>query len=275
MSFVPFTDALRTEYENLFATCVPANVTAVDNVVNRIAANRDCYQRVGTALSIPWYFIGAIHHMESSSNFNTHLHNGDPLTARTVHEPPGRPVDGDPPFTWEQSALDALKHEGLDQVRDWTLPGLLYQMEKYNGFAYRTNHPEVLSPYLWSSSNNYTKGKYVTDHKFDPDAVSSQIGAAVVLRRMVESQVVQFDQQSAPVTRNNPDMSSIATLEPLVTYSSKVSSPEARNLQTALNQFPGIFLFVDGIPGPRTSDAVKTVTGHFLTGDPRAAANPV
>jgi lysozyme family protein len=190
---VPFTDALSTEYTNLFAACVPANLGAVDAVANVIVANQSRYQSVGTALSIPWYFIGAIHHMESSNSFTRHLHNGDPLTARTVHVPAGRPPDGNPPFTWEQSALDALKMRHLDQVTNWTLPGVLYQMEGYNGFGYRLYHPAVLTPYLWSSSNQYTKGKYVADGKFDPDAVSGQIGAAVVLRRMVDRQLVTLD----------------------------------------------------------------------------------
>jgi hypothetical protein len=38
-----------------------------------------------------------------------------------------------------------------------------------------------------------------------------------------------------------------------------------------LNTFPGIFVKVDGVPGERTSDAFRKVTGHFLFGDPRTA----
>jgi hypothetical protein len=43
------------------------------------------------------------------------------------------------------------------------------------------------------------------------------------------------------------------------------------DLQRWLNTFPGIFVKVDGVPGDRTSDAYRQVTGSFLPGDPRAA----
>jgi hypothetical protein len=46
----------------------------------------------------------------------------------------------------------------------------------------------------------------------------------------------------------------------------------AEGLQKWLTTFPGIFLKVDGIPGERTSDAYRSVTGPYLPGDPRAAA---
>jgi len=39
---------------------------------------------------------------------------------------------------------------------------------------------------LWSFSNHYTKGKYVKDGVFDPNAVSQQVGSALVLKRLVE-----------------------------------------------------------------------------------------
>lgn len=273
MSSVALTDALRTEYSNLFATCEvsPARLTSIDSDVSHIAANKARYQTVGDPLSIPWYFIGVIHLMEASLSFTTHLHNGDPLSARTVHVPAGRPAKGDPPFTWEQSATDALKLRNLDRVAEWSTPGILYQMEGYNGFGYRVNHPTVLSPYLWSGSNHYTTGKYVADGKFDPDAVSAQIGGAVILRRMAESQIIQFDQQGDPLNDGSAE-TSIEAFEPLVTYSETDPTPAARTLQTALNSFPGVFLRVDGVPGPRTSDAFQKVTGHFLMGDPRSSA---
>ena len=86
--------------------------------------------------------------MESSLNFKRHLHNGDPLTARTVHVPSGRPRQGDPPFTWEQSAADALTLRNLGPRTDWSLSGTLYALEGYNGWGYRRYHPEVFSPYL-------------------------------------------------------------------------------------------------------------------------------
>ena len=199
---IPLTDALRAEYQNLFDTCQirPEAQAEADTLAGKIISNRGRYEAVGTPLSIPWYFIGVIHNMESSQRFDRHLHNGDPLTARTVQVPAGRPAGGNPPFTWEASATDALKLEGLDKVTEWTFPALLYRIEKYNGFGYRNRHPEVLSPYLWSGSNHYTKGKFVADGKFDPDATSKQCGAAVLLRRMADRNALPPTGAAAPIT---------------------------------------------------------------------------
>ncbi len=135
---------------------------------------------------IPWYFIACVHYLECSFSFKKHLHNGDPLTGYTVQVPAGRPKVGHPPpFTFEESAVDALKLMGFDKVTSWKLPFILRKLEAYNGFGYFKFH-HMNSPYLWSYSNHYTKGKYVKDGKFDKDAVSAQTGSAVILKRMEE-----------------------------------------------------------------------------------------
>ncbi len=48
-------------------------------IADKIKANKDKYQEVSDALGgkIPYYFIGIIHNLECSLNFNKHLHNGD------------------------------------------------------------------------------------------------------------------------------------------------------------------------------------------------------
>ena len=58
--------------------------------------------------------LGIIHSLEAEFNFNTHLHNGDPLSAQTVHVPRGRPPTGNPPFQWLDSAIDALTMHDLE-----------------------------------------------------------------------------------------------------------------------------------------------------------------
>lgn len=198
---VPFTADLRDFYEKLFNGCVvrPENLPEVTRDVANISKNKNRYETVTSKLGIPWYFVGLVHRMEASLNFNTHLHNGDPLTHRTVHVPPNRPPTGNPPFTWEESAIDALSMRNLDKVKDWSLPSLLYHLEAYNGFGYRTQDPPINSPYLWSYSNNYTSGKFVADGKYDPDAVSKQCGAAVILHQMVADGTVRFDANGNPL----------------------------------------------------------------------------
>ena len=179
----------ENEYRFLFDTCtINENKFAeIDGVVSKMVANKTIYDAVANSTNIPWNFIAIIHCMEGSLSFKKHLHNGDPLTGRTVQIPKGRPIAGNPPFTWEESAIDALTIEGFTTKTDWSIPSMLSSFEKYNGMGYRRRG--IHSPYLWSFSNHYTKGKFTHDGMFDPNAVSKQCGAAVFLRRMSEKQI--------------------------------------------------------------------------------------
>jgi len=268
MAAVSLTHALRDHYQDLFNTCIirPERFSVIETIIDNLQAKQMRYQLVSDGTGIPWFFVAVIHNMESSLSFKRHLHNGDPLTARTVHVPTGRPRQGAPPFTWEQSAADALALRKLGAQTDWSLTGTLYQVEGYNGWGYRRFHPEVLSPYLWSFSNHYQSGKYVADGRWSDTAVSRQCGAAVLLRRMVESGLIDFADQPLPAEDAAPLISRYVTSKPADT----LLVTRAEDLQRWLNTFPGIFVKVDGFPGERTSNAFKTVTGTFLPGDPRA-----
>ena len=276
MATVSFTSSLSDEYEQLFDTCHirQEHTTEVNKLVKTVAQNRKRYEDVGEPLGVPWYFVGVIHGMEASFSFTSHLHNGDPLTARTVQEPPNRPATGQPPFTWEDSATDALRLKKLEQVDDWSLARTLYQLEAYNGFGYRLRHPEVLTPYLWSFSEHYSRGKYIADGTFSGTAISKQCGAAVLLRRMAETGVIGFRPDGTPIIEAGGNGASSNALfdrfGPMIRFSTTKKSPAVEDLQRMLNTFPGIFVKVDGLPGERTSDAFKKVTGNFLFGDPRA-----
>nr|WP_286949017.1 hypothetical protein [Pseudomonas sp. UBA6718] len=125
MARVVLTPALRGEYAHLFDSCRirPERGEDVESLVKQLLNNQPRYEKVAEALGIPWSFIAVIHNMESSQSFHKHLHNGDPLTARTVQQPLGRPKNGSPPFTWEQSAADALQPKRLGADTDWSLGG--------------------------------------------------------------------------------------------------------------------------------------------------------
>jgi lysozyme family protein len=268
MAKVAFTPALKAEYERLFNSCIilPKNMPTVETLNQQLIGNRARYQSLGNQLGIPWFFIAVIHNMEASQNFKTHLHNGDPLTARTVQVPKGRPVKGDPPFRWEESAADALAMRGLGAKTDWSLAGVLYQLEGYNGWGYRLFHTHVLTPYLWSFSNCYNSGKYVADGTWSDTAVSKQCGAAVLIRRLAEVHQIDFSDQPEPTAESSPLIVSYATTkssDPLIVN-------QAENLQRWLNGFPGIFVKLDGVPGEKTSTAYRRVTGSYLPGDPRS-----
>lgn len=188
-----FNPALAREYEKLFVGAVIREERQHLVARSAIAAleSRSRYDHVGRLTGIPWWFIAGIHMLESQFNFGAHLHNGDSLRARTRRVPKGQPLAGAPPFTWEESALDALKAKKLAGLGDWSLARALYRWERYNGVGYRTR--KIATPYLWSFSTVYAKGKFIRDHVFDKDAVSEQCGAAVLLKYLHERGELRLD----------------------------------------------------------------------------------
>ena len=192
MTVPKFTAALAKEYSDLFNRCKIAadKMTEVEEVVQRILQYQNRYASIAAQSTVPWYVIAVIHNMECGLDFTKHLHNGDSLKRRTVNVPAGRPKTGQPPFTFEVSALDALECDGLTKWKDWSIGGICYELEGFNGWGYRAH--KINSPYLWSYSNLYTSGKYVADNKWSGTAVSSQCGAAVILRRMSDQGAIDL-----------------------------------------------------------------------------------
>ncbi len=180
--------ALAAEYARLFdsARIAPAHAAGVDATARKIAANRQRYEDVVRGMSVPWWIVALLHAMESNCDFRTHLHNGDPLTARTRQVPAGRPKIGNPPFTFGDSARDALEYDGLTNVPagEWTVERACYELEKFNGWG--TRWRGVFTPYLWSYTQHYRAGKYVRDGVWSATAVSEQSGAMAILIRLAE-----------------------------------------------------------------------------------------
>lgn len=176
---------LIPDYKALWTSMIidPTHIPAIKSTANKITSFKNRYLSVGAkvchTMPVPWYFIGLIHHMEADSNFTRHLHNGDPLTARTVHVPSGRPKTGNPPFTWEDSAVDALTMMGYAAGKVWEVDDVLARLEAYNGVGYRAHN--IYTPYVWSRTNHYQRGYFVADHGFDSLIISQQIGCAPIL----------------------------------------------------------------------------------------------
>ena len=246
----PRFEDLKAEYASLWSRMVirPDRTDDIDVIARKLVNFKPRYQTVSSSTRVPWFIIAVLHQRESSANFNTHLHNGDPLSAQTRHVPVGRPPAGNPPFTWEESAIDALTMpaHALHQVPSWTIEPTCYEIEKYNGFGYRNNHPSVKSPYLWSFSNIYECGKYVADGVFDPDAIDKQCGTMPLLRRMMElDNSVTFPAEGAGAV----------AIEPAVLAMQSRGEPVI-HLQTALQQRGYPISEIDGIYGTETRDAV-------------------
>ena len=220
----------------------PNRMADVDALVYRTASNRKRYAAAGNPVGTPWYVVGVIHALESSLNFGRHLHHGDPLTARTVQVPAGRPKTGKPPFSPGKPARatpsgtrastdgrtgrtrDALQARELQRVRLPSAPPLRSVAVSLELLAH------------------YGRGN-VADGTWSPTAVSAQCGVAVLLRRMAEKSLITFGgvtQAKGPVLR----------------YAPKRVTEEGKQLQRFLNGFPGNGLREDGQLGEGTSAAV-------------------
>lgn len=169
------------EYENLYeqASLLPGFLNQINTAWGLISGEEvtPAYRAVGIKAGMPWYMVALIHMRESSFNFKTYLHNGDPLRDKagnptpTTHVPAGRLF-----FTWEDAANDALSMKSRAGLSP--LPGSVaaecYYFERYNGMGYR--HRGTPSPYLWSGTSIYKSGKFTSDGKYDANAVDKQIG---------------------------------------------------------------------------------------------------
>ena len=169
------------DYLDLFNSCVlstePTRVLDLKAACKVIINNELTYWGVEKSTGVPWLVVAVIHYRESSQNFKMHLHNGDPLTARTVHVPAGRPVQGNPPFTWSQSAVDALT--GRTTPFAWDIGGVLEFCERYNGLGYQKHG--INSPYVWGSTDKYTSGIFVADGTLDMARKDPRAGVASLL----------------------------------------------------------------------------------------------
>jgi lysozyme family protein len=189
----PFRHSPNTHHEKLWdsAEINASQVFRIDKCISLYLDNKSRYDGVENMRNggVPSAVVFVLHGRESTWNFRKHLHEGSPLTARTKWVPVGRPLaspkNGNS-YTFEESAEDALyKLKDLENKVDWSeCDDSLYNIEKYNGLGYLKYRP-INSPYLWSGTNHYTKGKYVADGKYSSTAVDKQLGTCAILKRMI------------------------------------------------------------------------------------------
>jgi lysozyme family protein len=149
-------------------------------VARRLVAAKARYQIVTAQTGVPWFVIAVIHQRESSQRWDRSLAQGDPWDEVSTHVPAGRgPFD-----SWEDAAVDALVdcHPHASKWKDWSPGGTMTLLELYNGLGYYNKG--LPSPYVWSGTDQYKRGKYVADGVFDPNTVDKQLGCAGLILAM-------------------------------------------------------------------------------------------
>jgi lysozyme family protein/peptidoglycan hydrolase-like protein with peptidoglycan-binding domain len=226
--------------------------------------NRERYERVAAQTGVPAELIAAIHFRESSGNFNTYLHNGQPLGRRTTIVPVGVLF-----HDWEEAAVDALNsksyvRDDLQMTAETTdMAAIATYAEYYNGLGY--HYRDRSSAYVFAGTDQYTSGKFVADGVFDPNVRDQQLGvvAMVQLAQQANGETTNTGtaggqtttpgtgQDTAPPASTGGQLAAGANLR----RGSRGASVTA--LQSALNSL-GHNLVTDGDFGPATESAVKS-----------------
>ena len=180
----PF-EFLRAEYTTLMGQMKIVRVNDIEAVCNRLIEFIDegKYKTVSDKTGVPQIWMAASFEREASSDFSRSPAQGDRWDHVSRNVPRGR----GPFLDWDEAAEDAYHLNGLDQVgaTNWSWSLACYYGELFNGFGYRDYH-SMRSPYLWGGTNLQQPGKYVSDGKFDPSAVDSQLGIVPIMMRMAE-----------------------------------------------------------------------------------------
>lgn len=223
------------------------------------------YQIVGKALEFHPAFVGAIHYLEANRNWKCNLHNGERWDRVTRLVPRGKgPFD-----SWEEAAIDALIELKRD-MKYGSLEEYLLIAEKHNGLGYL--YKNNASPYIFSGTNRWLKGKFVADGSYDPDATTGQVGLATIL--LVGEIIGVWKFERYYTARKTKDVADWA----IVQYAPDTYSQLVEAHQKCLNEMlkianisPAVMLpvKVDGKAGPLTSALHKELFGVYLNGDSR------
>lgn len=144
--------------------------------------NKGRYEAVAQRTDMPPKLIAALHWRESTGNFGTYLHQGDPLGKPAVHVPKDIPVF----HNWEDAAVHALQQKqghqsALGLTKDSTdVSGMAAYAELYNGLGYHFRGRP--SPYVYSGTDRYSSGKYVADGVYDARTVDQQLGVLALMK---------------------------------------------------------------------------------------------
>jgi len=214
--------------------------------------HRSRYENVSRKTNMPAKLIAALHWRESTGNFNTYLHQGDPLGRPPVNWPTNIPTF----HNWEDAAVHALNQKKslqnqLEMSADTTnAASIATYAEGYNGLGY--HYRNTPSPYVYSGSNQYSSGKYVSDGQFSSSTVDRQMGVIPMVGALQGLNTTQ------DMTPKAVDASFVwsKVLSGQLLLKQGTNGPEVELLQQKLQQ-AGYSVTVDGDFGPGTARAVR------------------
>jgi lysozyme family protein len=171
-------EALQPQYKEMLGAMKATRMPAAVVVAKRLLASRDRFLGLQTACGVPALWVMPVFEREQPS-FDAYLGNGDPLSHPTTHVPRGR----GPFSTWEEGAADALALDHVAEPATWTWEWACWQWEKWNGFGPREHGRPT--GYLWSGTDQYKGGKYVSDGVWSPRTFDQQLGTVILAEAIV------------------------------------------------------------------------------------------
>lgn len=218
-------------------------------------ANKERYEKIAKDANVPAALIAALHYRESTGDFDTYLHQGDPLGKKAVHVPKDIPVFHE----FDEAALHALemKQSIEDQTgltKDTRDPAVVATYaEAYNGLGYHNR--DVPSPYVYSGTEEYRSGKYVSDGNYSSRTKDEQPGVIAMMGSVGALDGLKYD-PSKPTPARTPDEAWQRLVNTKRTLARGAGGEAVTRLQELLKA-AGQELSVDGDFGPGTERALR------------------
>ena len=228
-------------------------------------ANKARYFAVAHQVDLPPELIAALHWRESSGDFSTYLHQGDPLGKPAVNIPNDIPIF----YKWEDSAVHALKlKRGLQsdmglRADSTDIAAAATYAEHYNGLGYA--YMDKPSPYVLAGTDAYDRGKYVADGRYSAGTRDRQPGVVAMMGRVssVSTKDTSGRPKATPTLREGANGAAVKELQRLLGLppgeQDGAFGPKTRQLVVAFQRDKG--LSADGVVGASTWAALRGSSG--------------
>jgi lysozyme family protein len=202
----------------------PARLPGLRRDAARCVALKPLFLAIEAATKVPWWAAVTWFLRESDLDLTKQFAQGDPLDSVSVNVPRGQgpyrdhpddkvvAIDGEAVRlgAFYRSALVGLVDDAPNAAKwtDWSEGGYCTITIEFNGEGYENRGKA--SPYAFAGTNQYTRGKYVGDGRYDPNVVDTQPGCAAVLKCMIEiDPTIRFGAPAlpapTPVAHTAPD----------------------------------------------------------------------